>query len=1506
MSKIYDVEKMYGQDFSIVTTNAPSNIIKQAKKLLSNTLLISSPQDENGLDSDNNMPAIFVTDYNAQPLQLTYPMCMINGLNYHENGYVYINIDNSTIKTENQNGAGKLKVETDNLSNATFNKKGVVKLSEQLTDINRNLKTDYNLQDSISGKYNNSTFITVNNDGILYLNNDLLDLINHLVDLKIKQKIDSIKIMLNSNLKMWIEITAINGSTYSNNIHSVGSLTDVVSINDSTATSLTFNLHYLSFNYEPESVEIVDSSNKVYSIEFENDEHHTIVESVKDNDELYQHTLNNISIIFLPNYFIENNENYKQELSLVFEIDNDKSETLIFQQNKLNGYSIEITTNSTEELVINEILNISNTNGISENIILNGFNKIMYDNKQIVKYQVDTFIVNNSDDSNNYELLIIDNYNIDNKSININNKISNTDVKSKLYTFIDGIIDKGDEDAENTDSTNKYEIDLNKSIQNNDQDFLISDFVDQKVIDGEIKYYVNLGTNFRIITDKNQEIGNYYKKIQIPLNINKKTIYGYIFIIDTNISNYSSNNYAPKHVYYLKRGQNNDGDQRIYVNNESGYTTTGNSFKINTLNLYCIYNDNDMSDDLFIPYQKFMQYDTVDGPKDFNDQIECIGNDLGEISTQDSKLKIQINNITNNILKMLYEGFTFNINYNQSSGNSIIKSQNVELKFNMLELLLTNMEFGYINNDSWVTRFNVQTPINILNTANYNSSDYYGMNNYVLTGYNNNKIENIKISLPECIRKLLSDINNKLYIHLYFYSNSNNNPGIQKLTITFNKQVNGQIQGQIEENEIFSIINNFSITKDNVSSDNNYIIVSKSSTGYLPKLLIIGYSISDRDEKTCYIQNTFSCNGGKIEQTVNGGSNSSKKLYIEDQNYSLPLYNIFGVTNDSQISQTEFIKSLLSKKSGNQSSNIEVYPLDLTGTSLEFNDGNVTNEDNAFKLLIDNTQEYYNSVFGNNYITKFKYKYLSNPNGILNNYNQYSKTPIDGGQKITQSGYQIRFNKIYFGLKEEPIHNSVTNIDTFGIDNLYCQVDNNNKSITIYYISISGDDNTLENFRTNILRKIFNLEINSSNIQDQFNYINLGGFNTPNSPITNNSNFLPLLLNDITINGLTLNNILLGYNIRYYHIYWSGLYGNNITSITISSTNYTTILNDTGFTAGNVTFPDQNNNLLEVKFKKIDNGQETGDFVNLDQGNNNIKEIIAGRFNDTLTSQEHLYYKPYVSINSVNIPLMSTQIEFTLDPSSTQYQNLTNSDLWFSNGSTQTSNITINDGATNTIVFEIYYNPSKISLGNNALSISNSTYQSDNPINISSGIEQDAENGMKVRKYSLNTESNYHNNTQYNITCVATGLESNGVNYANKTYQGTIYIGIPPKGTNPGFYFSSDSQLITSLPITEPETKLATLVLPTGKPASDVIYSVELQDYDSTLDDTTISLLGSAISSNNISFISQDKHIDQIDDVVKGKGLVTYQITATLKTDDQFLATSVVTYLRLNIPADPE
>jgi hypothetical protein len=93
MSKIFDVKNMYGQDFSVVTTNAPTNIIKSSQtKLLANTILISSPEDENtGLD--NNLPSIFVTDYNAQPLQLTYPLYMKNGLNYSDKfGYAYINI----------------------------------------------------------------------------------------------------------------------------------------------------------------------------------------------------------------------------------------------------------------------------------------------------------------------------------------------------------------------------------------------------------------------------------------------------------------------------------------------------------------------------------------------------------------------------------------------------------------------------------------------------------------------------------------------------------------------------------------------------------------------------------------------------------------------------------------------------------------------------------------------------------------------------------------------------------------------------------------------------------------------------------------------------------------------------------------------------------------------------------------------------------------------------------------------------------------------------------------------------------------------------------------------------------------------------------------------------------------------------------------------------------------------------------------------------------------------
>lgn len=1510
MSKIYDVEKMYGQDFGIVTTNAPSNIIKQAKKLLPNTFLISSPQNENGEDSDNNLPSIFVTDYNAQPLRLTYPFYMKNGLNYSdEYGYAFINIDNSTIKTENLDGSGKLKVNTENLSNATFNKKGVVKLSEQLTDINRNLKTDYNLQDSISGKYNNSTFITVNNDGILYLNNDLLDLINNLVDLKIKQKIDSIKIMLNSNLKMWIEITAINGNTYVNNIHNVGSLTDAYTIDNNTPTSLTFNLHYLSFSDASESVQIIDTSNKIYSIVFEgenpDEKHLTMVKSLENNDELYEHVINNISIIFLPNYFIENNENYKQEIPLVFEIDNDKSETLLIQQDRLSNYGIVIDVNGDKELRVNEILNIAVESGIDETIQLNGFaNEIKLDGENIIKYQIDTFIVNTYDESNNYELSTIDDYK-NTGEISITNLSDKN--KSKLYHFIEGIIDQNDSE-EDENSNDQYYIDTSKTIRNNGQDILISDFVEQLINDSVIKYYIKFGTNLKILTTNNKEIGSYNKVIEVQLNLDKKTIYGYIFITGTNINGKDES--YPVHMYYPNRVKTNNSEQRVYLNNKTQYEPKN----IDTEKLYGIYGDFNINSGFNIPYTSFNIYNTKNvsesnnGITSINDpqtDVTCSMEDSGDATfaiennpENDRKIHISSNNHYTNLLKLFYDGFTFNINYSQSNESSIIKKQFVKLNINLLEILLTNTEFGRISDNSWIRDFKINNT-NIPNTSNYNSSDYYNMDNYVLTGYNNNQVRNIKVSLPECVKSILSlNQSNKFYIHLYFYVNSNNNSDVQKVSIVFNKQPNGKIAGSlVTNNNSSNLINPSDIidTIDDQLIDNSYIIKSKSD--FLPKLLMISYSINEQNEKICYIQNTYSCNGGEIIQSDNS-SILTQKLYTITNN-TQTLYDIIGVSNVIPILANEsedFIKLLLKKYIDNQPTNILIKSLDLSGLLLEFNEGGNNTSNNIFKLMINNKDEYFKGSINQIYIAKFKYNYLSNPNDKLDDYNYYSGTSIDGGDKITNAGYQIRFNQVILTLNESNKQLGESGYYLYG-NNIY--INNSSNKLTIYHINTDNID--ISNYTINtVFGNIFKVfQINNSSIVD-FTNIKLENLNNLNiTNIVPNTEYR-LLLNNYTLNGNTvINNLSLGYSIVYYNVSWQGLRLSNSggyikDQILLTYETYNSIF--TNLVVEPITL--QSGDTYQVIFKTNDTQatEKTLDEIHTDVNNKYNNGIISD-----FTFEYNVYWKRNANME---IPLLSQPLKFILQ-SNTSYSNIPDSALSIvdKNG-TAISDIIINNENTNDIRFKIQYNSNIITQINVEQKDINNLYQSDAPfIEVSNSTSGDTTTYV----YKLNgqlSNGNYHNETYYNIIINATGNTLGNPQYSNRTYIKTAFIKIVQRGEYSDFYWDGPA---IQTPITEInpsswEDKLHSLHLPNDINPSQINYTISVEEYSNEL--TTLEEAQSFISTNNnqMCFVSGQKNMT-ISETAKGKGEIKYKITATLEADNNspYITTSRESYFLIDI-----
>ena len=547
MSKICDVKNMYGQDFNIVTTNAPSNIIKNSsEELLSNTLLISSPNDDNG--NDNNMPSLFVTDYNATPLQLTYPFYIGNGLSCADSGYLFINIDNETIKTEKD--SGKLIIDTSYLTSASSNNKGVVKVNDTIS-FNRNLNGKYPDKSINVNSFNDKSFISIDNTGVIYVNDNLLNLINSIVDIRVKQKINYLKVLMNVNLKMWIEVIEIddvpvNSKNYTYNVGT----TNNVDIDNSKMTKLLFNLHYLSFDNESDTVTIEDESGKMFNYEFLNDNKTTVM-NVPDNDELYEHILSNIVFTFCPNYFIVNNSSYDQEYRIIFNINEDNQSAITFTQNKFKfidnegsrNFDIVITghnespesifvdnalTDDSYAIITNEIRN----NNIFKDIIFNG-------NDYVINYKFESFIYNMYD--NRHYLLHDEDINFATDSsqfIKLTNTIIDGDhyEQSNLYKFLDAILQKNGDNTyvtvpdDNNPNVIRYKIKEENSIITFDSignsigTVPINNFVETfKNDQNEIEYQQIYIMSKLSVTNysKRQLMGEYTIKTPLKLNLVK-------------------------------------------------------------------------------------------------------------------------------------------------------------------------------------------------------------------------------------------------------------------------------------------------------------------------------------------------------------------------------------------------------------------------------------------------------------------------------------------------------------------------------------------------------------------------------------------------------------------------------------------------------------------------------------------------------------------------------------------------------------------------------------------------------------------------------------------------------------------------------------------------------------------------------------------------------------------------------------------------------------------------
>ena len=272
---------MYGQDFGIITTNANAKVINNytsysgGQKLLNNVLIISSPTNSD-TNIDVKKPALFVTDYNGDPMQLTYSFKFGNGLNLDDNDYntISMNIDDKTIKTNIDN---QLYVDSTQLDIIGNNTLGLAKIE---TSIQRD-----------SGDLPNDTFISSDN-GTLFLNNKFFEYLDNYITQRINL---AIRPLISTNLSGYLKYNEVeyhNGESITINANTIS---DII--------TLPLDIYYRSTSDSSETILIrPNSANISYPILYNDNEIITTIEnSIEIGDQtLYTHKAST-SISFYPN-----------------------------------------------------------------------------------------------------------------------------------------------------------------------------------------------------------------------------------------------------------------------------------------------------------------------------------------------------------------------------------------------------------------------------------------------------------------------------------------------------------------------------------------------------------------------------------------------------------------------------------------------------------------------------------------------------------------------------------------------------------------------------------------------------------------------------------------------------------------------------------------------------------------------------------------------------------------------------------------------------------------------------------------------------------------------------------------------------------------------------------------------------------------------------------------------------------------------------------------------------
>ena len=324
MSKLGYIEKSYGSSFNISIANTYGYNVLSGNNLPINSLIVSSPVDENG--NDIGSYSLLVTDYTGSPIRLTYTISEGNGIVYSDD-HLKVNIDNDTI-IENENKelsldlrklidgnilkydetSKKIYIDYDNLDKADIDKSGIFKIDGKTIKISDGVI----FVDTSSLQYSNtSTFSTgtvigdgklINADqGVISLNQDNLSKGSNTNYGVISSSDDTISIydgIVSVNTENLDKCTNTSQGIVLPDNHTINIDENGLKVNTDNLSHVTKSAKGV-FKYDPKSLTVIDGKlsfkdNDVFMNTL--DSFSSIEENIKKIDEDIKYLLNDYQV----------------------------------------------------------------------------------------------------------------------------------------------------------------------------------------------------------------------------------------------------------------------------------------------------------------------------------------------------------------------------------------------------------------------------------------------------------------------------------------------------------------------------------------------------------------------------------------------------------------------------------------------------------------------------------------------------------------------------------------------------------------------------------------------------------------------------------------------------------------------------------------------------------------------------------------------------------------------------------------------------------------------------------------------------------------------------------------------------------------------------------------------------------------------------------------------------------------------------------------------------------